>query len=345
MKRHVQEPGIRRWFGQDLIELQSEPIKVLDYLLADFSSCAISGCMVTGTTEKSISPGLIHFKWLEGSDVKSIVVPFDGFTGLPSVFTRYIVLSETSVNRTYEDGAVKSIASNKKAILSSTIPANGIYLTIDGSNNILRLRDVMQNENYRFVNDIEKDEWSNKLASSEVVTTPTANKVLRLNASAKFTPGAIATDASNRFVTDTEKNTWNNQKTRVDQILELKTDTDFLIAPYAQSQSGSPTPTVFANSFFHVWFLGNIIISPADLNSTIQNLTFAQLGEDYWPTYPVYLSTFVKSYNGGDFIPCILNINQGGQMSLEAQTGNFIQGEPYILNLTGISYVYNTFVL
>lgn len=44
-----------------------------------------------------------------------------------------------------------------------------------------------------------------KLAASEVVTTPTANKVLRLDANAEFPPIVINQDAKNRFFTDDER--------------------------------------------------------------------------------------------------------------------------------------------
>lgn len=27
MKRHIQQPGVRQWAGEDLIELQAEPLK------------------------------------------------------------------------------------------------------------------------------------------------------------------------------------------------------------------------------------------------------------------------------------------------------------------------------
>ncbi|SDF62292.1 hypothetical protein [Sporomusa acidovorans] len=47
-----------------------------------------------------------------------------------------------------------------------------------------------------------------KLASSEVVTTGEANKILRLDANANFPATVIAQTANYRFVTDTEKVVW-----------------------------------------------------------------------------------------------------------------------------------------
>jgi hypothetical protein len=47
-----------------------------------------------------------------------------------------------------------------------------------------------------------------KLNASEVVTSATANKVLRLDANAKIPAAVITQDANNRLVTDAEKATW-----------------------------------------------------------------------------------------------------------------------------------------
>ena len=44
MKEHVQDYGVRKWAGDDLIELQSEPLSALQALVAPYASCILQGC-------------------------------------------------------------------------------------------------------------------------------------------------------------------------------------------------------------------------------------------------------------------------------------------------------------
>ena len=54
MKRHVQYQGIRKWSGDDLLELQSEPLRVLDNFFAQWGNCVICGCV---PSDNAISAG------------------------------------------------------------------------------------------------------------------------------------------------------------------------------------------------------------------------------------------------------------------------------------------------
>lgn len=212
MKRHVQEPGVRRWFANDLLELQSEPLKAIEGLLNPYESCVLSGCAITGTTTKAIGSGLILFVWVESGVRKSIVAEFSGATGLTSSFTRYLYLAEETISRVYQDGQTKPIVIYKKAVISASQPAEPfVVITQNGVQKTFR--DAIQSASYRFVTDSEKSTWNNKLNASEVVTTAAANKVLKLNGSSQFPATVIAQTSSLRFVTDTEKSTWNNKAT------------------------------------------------------------------------------------------------------------------------------------
>ncbi|MDE7149445.1 MAG: hypothetical protein K2O01_03415, partial [Bacteroidales bacterium] len=44
MKEHVQDYGVRKWAGDDLIELQSEPLSALQALVAPYAPCILQGC-------------------------------------------------------------------------------------------------------------------------------------------------------------------------------------------------------------------------------------------------------------------------------------------------------------
>lgn len=44
MKRHVQEPGVRKWSGNDLLELQGEGLTIADGFFSQYGNCVICGC-------------------------------------------------------------------------------------------------------------------------------------------------------------------------------------------------------------------------------------------------------------------------------------------------------------
>lgn len=44
MKEHVQDYGVRKWAGDDLIELQAEPLSALQALVAPYAPCILTGC-------------------------------------------------------------------------------------------------------------------------------------------------------------------------------------------------------------------------------------------------------------------------------------------------------------
>ena len=58
MKEHVQEYGVRRWAGDDLVELQSEPLEAIQKLVEPYAPCIIQGCEVNAT-EKRIGSGMV----------------------------------------------------------------------------------------------------------------------------------------------------------------------------------------------------------------------------------------------------------------------------------------------
>ena len=44
MKEHFQDFGVRKWAGDDLIELQAEPLAALQELVAPYAPCILTGC-------------------------------------------------------------------------------------------------------------------------------------------------------------------------------------------------------------------------------------------------------------------------------------------------------------
>lgn len=154
MKRQVQLPGIRKWFGDDFVQIQDEIYIALESFFEQYGSCIISGCSINSGT---IAPGVVA---LEGEiDGKKIfkVVQFDGASG--QTWPKYMALTRTIYNREYDDGIVKDIIHEYKAVLQSSPPAHGYYLTINSTGN-RTFRDAIQNSTYRFATDSEKTTWN-----------------------------------------------------------------------------------------------------------------------------------------------------------------------------------------
>lgn len=84
MKRHVQFPGIRKWSGDDLMELQGEGLSIADRFFSQYGNCVICGCSVS---EGEISAGLVA--------IGGIVMPFEGVSGI-EVFPVYLVKDEST---------------------------------------------------------------------------------------------------------------------------------------------------------------------------------------------------------------------------------------------------------
>lgn len=156
MKRHIQQPGVRQWAGEDLVELQSEPLKALDGFFSAYGPCIIQGCQITnnGNATYNISSGLLA---LGGTDVSGSntfkVIPFSGASNVPLPI--YFTLAYSVVERSYLDGKVKPIAYNYHAAIS-TLKPNGNYLELS-TENIIRFVDVLQcDEMHRFFSDEER---------------------------------------------------------------------------------------------------------------------------------------------------------------------------------------------
>lgn len=123
MKRQVQLPGVKKWSGGDLLDLQNEPLKVVDEFFSQWGDCVICGCEVT---EQAIGAGLVSI---------------GGYT-LPlaaseiTVFPAYLVADTEHIQREYADGVVRDIALRRFAKIVYSEPAAGtafIEVTANGA--------------------------------------------------------------------------------------------------------------------------------------------------------------------------------------------------------------------
>lgn len=157
MKRHTQQPGIRQWAGEDLLELQSEPLKALDGFFEEYGPCVIKGCHLTdnGDSTYNLSPGLVALVGTDAAGSATFkVVPFAGIDAMPLPI--YLTLIHSVVERPYINGQVKPIAYDYRAGVSAIRPDSGEYLELS-TDSIPRFVDVIQNAEHRFFTDAERD--------------------------------------------------------------------------------------------------------------------------------------------------------------------------------------------
>ena len=135
MKEHFQDYGIRKWAGNDLIELQSEPIEALQKLVEPYAPCILQGCKTTENEDGSITveAGLVV---LQGKDCKGEdCVKIARFAGIankkPPI---YLTLECETESRVYGDSQSKAIAYNYKAVATTQKPTVP-YMEINASGN------------------------------------------------------------------------------------------------------------------------------------------------------------------------------------------------------------------
>ncbi|MFK2757591.1 hypothetical protein ACIXWW_15600 [Bacteroides fragilis] len=156
MKRHVQKTGVRQWAGEDLLELQSEPLKAIDDFFSEYGNCVIKGMDIKPALNGSydITEGLVALSGVDADSKPAFkVVRFAGIesTTLPI----YLTLAHHVLERPYSDGQVKPVAYNYYAAVSNIKPESGDYLEV-AAENIPRFVDVIQDAKHRFFTDTER---------------------------------------------------------------------------------------------------------------------------------------------------------------------------------------------
>ncbi len=132
MKEHVQKPGVRKWAGEDLIELQGESLTAIQALVEPYAPCVIQGCEVSQDNGVyQVQPGIVALKGSnEDGNACTKIVRFSGYTG--AVMPIYLTIKVTPYMRVYADEENKPIAYEYTAESSTTQPAVP-YLMIDDS--------------------------------------------------------------------------------------------------------------------------------------------------------------------------------------------------------------------
>ena len=211
--------GVREWAGDDLLELQSEPLKVLDSFFAQYGRCVIQGCDITPSGELyNVSAGLVLLKAADPADGTSrfMVMPFAGAVNV--AMPLYLTVQRTIINETYADGNNKPIAYNYSAIGVGAKPVEGTeYLTLTVGFSA-RFVDVIQDAAHRFMSDSERTAWNAK----ETTAGASDKALAALNNAKNYTDqreGIIMSDVAQR-----DASTLISAKAYADQIVSALVD-------------------------------------------------------------------------------------------------------------------------
>lgn len=168
MKEQVQEPGVRKWFGDDFINLQTEQTDAAKALFSDFGNAVISGAGVTnnGNGTYTIAAGIAFLLDSTGANGKLCRITTRIFAA--ANFPVYLVQASIDsaaiggYGRLYKDGNSKNIVVEYFGNLVTVNPGHANYLSFTTATVSRRYRDAIQDSGYRFVTDTDKNNWNGK---------------------------------------------------------------------------------------------------------------------------------------------------------------------------------------
>lgn len=214
--------GVRRWAGNDLIELQQQPLQAIDAFFAQYGSCILKGCEVMpGASDNiyNITPGFVALAGTDQDNNETFkVVPFAGIEGI--TLPVYLTLAHSVIERPYTDGKVKPVAYDFRATTSSILPEDVPYLEISVTGgrqfvDAIRLTEKLdQTGNGRDVTVTFAQAGQRENVSSGEKLSVLWGKVCRWFADLKavaFSGKAadLTEDQTHRFFTDAERNKLN----------------------------------------------------------------------------------------------------------------------------------------
>ena len=201
MKEQFQKPGVRKWAGQDLVDLQHEPLAAITAFYEEYGSCVIKGCDVipTGNTY-TVTSGMVA---LEGTDQNGQptfkVAPFAGVEGV--TLPIYLTLTYSTLERPYADLKVKPIAYDFRAAATGVKPTDKPYLEVGvaGGKSFV---DAIQDAKHRFFTDTERNKLTGIDANANNYVHP-----------AKHPASMIEQDDQNRMVSTSKMGEWDAKAT------------------------------------------------------------------------------------------------------------------------------------
>lgn len=135
---------MRRWAGDDLLDLQGEPLDILEDYFSQFGNGVIAGCEVNDHT---VAPGIVGLNGQDpdGNPVYRIA-RFDGGQLNPDITDAlgFVYLECEVVTRQYGDGQDKAVMHHYKAVLSNSLQQGRPYISFLANNQPLRLKFATQ---------------------------------------------------------------------------------------------------------------------------------------------------------------------------------------------------------
>lgn len=260
MKEHVQKTGVRKYAGDDLIELQAEPLRVIQAFFEKCGNCVINGCEVVAAGNKyNVTPGVVSLSGTDADGAQAAkVVPFGGVENV--TLPIYLTLTNTVSERVYGDGKVKPIAYNYTATATNVHPEEGITFL-----------EITTTGGKQFVDAIKVTEKLDKVGNGKDVTVTFAEAAERVNITSgeklsgmfskvqkwfaglktvAFTGKAadLEQDANNRLVTDTEKTAWADKYTKAQTYTRTEVDNKDAAALQAAKEYAAAKVAEIVNS-------------------------------------------------------------------------------------------------
>jgi len=327
MKRQVQQTGIRKWYGDDFLDIQNESIAAIEAHYAPYGSCIIKGCEVSGN---DIAPGIV---FIDGK-----IQRFLGST--VSKFPCYLKMSMRKETREYKTGGSKDVAEIYEAVVSETIPT-GDYITITTTGG-RTFRQAFQDANNRMVSDSKISEWNgSKNSAINTIRGTITSAYNTLGKLYNWASGAIATAKSEAINTAKDDAT---TKANLAKSSAIATAT----AEVRGEDVGSESPK-FSLKKLYDWTVGKLANKPNwdKAYDQITNLEIGgrnlQKGTGLITDVPLVMwgSASLSEIRRDENIPyvhvevsannntsCCINMSAWGFLSYE-------QGEEYVLSFEG----------
>jgi hypothetical protein len=210
MKRHIQNSGLKKWFGNYFVELESEPLKAIDQWASAYEGCIVSGgalSLISGTTY-NVAAAMVVLK----IDGEYKVAPLPATDSVDVSVQKAIRLKKTSITGQYQNPTDLIIAYDYSAeIINYTAglgTLNQDYLLIPTNGGAIRAYTDVLKEALTVVT----------AASKGLMSAADKNKLdgVAVNANNYLHPAAhvasmITESTTRRFVSDAEKATWNSK--------------------------------------------------------------------------------------------------------------------------------------
>ena len=151
MKQQVQAAGVRKWFGDDFINLQTELTDADIALISDFNTnCILSGVKVTANGGNwDVSAGLVYLLDATGANGKICRVDAETNITLPIYYEQETLDKDdvAAYGRVYKDAVNKDIINEYHAKSLAAAPGHAEYLTITSADSAnVRFKDVLRLE-------------------------------------------------------------------------------------------------------------------------------------------------------------------------------------------------------